>query len=65
MTHLLEESGNTMCVIAKYQIDQWIESGEPMISIRGWMQLCIDMCATDLAKLDKVVTLCQDMEAQL
>eukprot|EP00975_Prorocentrum_lima_P031049 6520539-Prorocentrum_lima.AAC.1 len=65
MTHLLEEPGRTMFGIAKYPIDKWIESGEPMISTHGWIKLCMKICAKDMTNLDKVMTLCHTPEARL
>eukprot|EP00975_Prorocentrum_lima_P026152 5496808-Prorocentrum_lima.AAC.1 len=63
MTHLYEEAGSTMYGIAKYPIDRWMAAGQPMITTKGWVKLCMKIASRDLESLSKVMTVCQDIDA--
>ena len=53
MTNLLE--GDDFVGIAKYPIGQWMASGEPRITVAGWIKLCIKIATKDTINLDNIL----------
>eukprot|EP00975_Prorocentrum_lima_P002079 451087-Prorocentrum_lima.AAC.1 len=66
MTHLfVAEDGLKHHGIAQYPIDDWKAQGEPIMTTRGWVKLCLRVAAKDMANLKNLFTLCTDLEAKL
>eukprot|EP00975_Prorocentrum_lima_P049652 10389652-Prorocentrum_lima.AAC.1 len=64
MTHLYEEGGDKMHGIARYPIDKRMAAGEPAITVKHWVKLCMKIAAKDLKYLGKVMSVCTDMDAK-
>eukprot|EP00975_Prorocentrum_lima_P023370 4914760-Prorocentrum_lima.AAC.1 len=66
MTHLLEEEdGSKHFGIARYPIDEWKAKGEQVITVKGWVKLCLKIAANDTTNLKGIFSLCKEMEAKL
>eukprot|EP00975_Prorocentrum_lima_P016723 3545889-Prorocentrum_lima.AAC.1 len=65
MTHSYQEGGSIMYGIARYPIDQWMAAGQPVITTKSSVKLCMKMASRDLDNLSTVMSLCQEMDAQL
>eukprot|EP00975_Prorocentrum_lima_P044466 9319504-Prorocentrum_lima.AAC.1 len=65
MTHLYEEDGEAHYGIARYPIDQWKSLGEPVVTVKGRVKLCLKIASEDMTNLKSIFTLCKDMEAKL
>eukprot|EP00975_Prorocentrum_lima_P021218 4466702-Prorocentrum_lima.AAC.1 len=65
MTHLYEADGDQHFGIARYPIDQWRALGEPVITVKSWVKLCLKIASQDLTNLKRVFAVCTEMEARL
>eukprot|EP00975_Prorocentrum_lima_P001279 277333-Prorocentrum_lima.AAC.1 len=64
-THLYEGGGEKNFGIARYPIDEWRAIGEPVITVKRWVKLCLKIAQGDMRNLKKVFEVCADMEARL
>eukprot|EP00975_Prorocentrum_lima_P068342 12920155-Prorocentrum_lima.AAC.1 len=65
MTHLYEADGDKHFGIPRYPIDQWRALGEPVVTVKNWVKLCLKIAAQELTNLKGVFTVCTEMEAKL
>eukprot|EP00975_Prorocentrum_lima_P022045 4639372-Prorocentrum_lima.AAC.1 len=65
MAHIYEEEGNMLHGIARYPVDMWIALGEPIITVRHWVKLCMKIASGDMKNLYQLLSICTDMEASL
>ncbi len=63
MTNILNDE---LIGIAKYPIDVWRDAGEPRITTKGWIKLCMMIARKDLEKLNSILkwaqSCCPDCE---
>eukprot|EP00975_Prorocentrum_lima_P067194 12913539-Prorocentrum_lima.AAC.1 len=65
MTHIYEDDGTKHYGIARFPIDEWMALGEPVITVKHWVKLCMKSAAGGLTHLSRVFSICTDMEARL
>eukprot|EP00975_Prorocentrum_lima_P032835 6896797-Prorocentrum_lima.AAC.1 len=65
MTNIYEEEGNELYGIARYPIDEWIALGEPIMTVKHWVKLCLRIATGDIKSLSRLLSICTAMEANL
>eukprot|EP00975_Prorocentrum_lima_P057634 12084855-Prorocentrum_lima.AAC.1 len=45
-------------------LDKWMAAGEPIITTKHWVELCMKIAAGHMKNLGKIMSVCTDMDAK-
>eukprot|EP00975_Prorocentrum_lima_P043048 9037834-Prorocentrum_lima.AAC.1 len=65
MAHIYEHEGTKHYGIARYPIDEWMALGEPVITVKHWVNMCMKIAAGGMKNLSAIFSACTDMEASI